>query len=106
MAALDTSVCAGCCAACDEGSGSTPTTGLGGIGDIAAAVGTGETSGGLGEIADGLKGSGSREDSAAAGEGGGGFGMAIGAVTSGFVARGTAMATGGGRIGLVCVTVI
>ena len=39
-------------------------------------------------------------------EGGGGFGTAVAEAKSRFVVRGTAMATGGGVIGPVCVTVI
>lgn len=57
-------------------------------------------------MADGLGGSGSREESEGAEEGGGGFGTAVAEAMSRFVVRGTAMATGGGVIGPVCVTVI
>ena len=99
-----------CCAACDDsccgGSGSTRTTGFGGVGNIAAAGWTGETSGGLGGIADGLRVSGSREESEGAREGGDGFGTAMGLAKSRFVVSATAMATGGGVIGPVCVVVI
>lgn len=108
MAAWDTSACRGCCTVCDDGcgcgSGSTRTTGLGGAGNTAAEAG--EASGGLVEMADGLGGPGSREESEVAEEGGGGFGTAVVEAMSGFVVRGTAMATGGGVIGPVCVTVI
>ena len=110
LAAWDTSVCAVCCAACDDsccrGSASTRTTGFGGVGNIAAAGWTGETSGGLGGIADGLRVSGSREESEGAREGGDGFGTAMGLAKSRFVVSATAMATGGGVIGPVCVVVI
>jgi hypothetical protein len=70
------------------------------------ATGAGEASGGLVGMADGLGGSGSREESEGAEEGGGGFGTAVAEAMSRFVVRGTAMATGGGVIGPVCVTVI
>lgn len=107
IAAWDTSVCG---AAADDNccwdSGSTRTTGLGGGGDIAAGVEAGEPSGGLGEMADGLRGSGSCEESEGGVEGEGGFGTAVAEAGSGFVLMATALATGGGRIGLVCVTVI
>ena len=106
LAAWDTSVCAVCCAACDDdcfwGCGSTRVTGLGGVGNIDAAGWTGETGGGLGGIADGFRASGSRVESEGGREGGGGFGTAMGLAKSRFVVSATAMATGGGVIGPVC----
>ena len=110
LAAWDTSVCATCCAACDEGccwgSGSTETTGLGGVGTTAAAVGAGDAGGGWDGIADGLRVSGSRDESEGGRGGEGGFGAAIGAAKSTFVVSATAMATGGGAIGPVRAMVI
>jgi hypothetical protein len=108
MAAWDKSACAGCCTACDDsrcwGSGSTRATGLGEVGNTAAWAG--EASGGLAGIADELGGPDSPEESEGTKEGGGGFGTAVAETRSRFVVRGRAMATGGGVIGPVCVTVI
>src|SRR6185295_15745483 len=104
------SVCAACCAGCETnccwGSGSTRTTGLGGVDTAAAAVGAGEAGGGWDGIADGFRVSGSRVESEGGREGGGEFGAAMGAATSRFVVSATAMATGGGVIGPVCAMFI
>jgi len=110
LAAWDTSVCAACCAAGDDnfccGSGSTRTTGLGGVGTAEATVGAGEAGGGSDGIADGFRDSGSRGESEGGREGGGEFGAAMGVAKSRFVVSATAMATGGGAIGPVCAMVI
>jgi hypothetical protein len=88
------------------GSGSTRTTGLGGVGTAAATVGAGEAGGGWDGIADGFRASGSRGESEGDREGGGEFGAAMGAAKSRLVVSATAMATGGGAIGPVCAMVI
>lgn len=108
--AWDTSDCAACGAACDDGcgwgSGSTETTGLGGVGTTAAAVGAGDAGGGWDGIADGLRVSGSRDESDEGRAGEGGFGAAMGVAKSAFVVSATAMVTGGGAIGPVCPILI
>lgn len=110
LAAGDTSVCPVCCATgddnCCRGSGSTRTTGLEGVDTIAAAVGAGDVGDGWDGIADGLRVSGSRDESEGGREGGGGFGAAMGAAKSRLVVSATAMAPGGGVIGPVCAMVI
>ena len=93
-------VCGGRC----RGTGASRATGCGGVSVV--PVGAGETGGGSSRDVDGIRVSGSLEETEGARGAGGGLGSAVAGDRSRFVVMATDMMIGGGVAGAVCIMVM